>query len=199
MPITKFQLLLVCAILCNCAVLFYISHVQSTVEDPNGHTQLQHHKVAITQDESIARDSSYFHNVRTFESEVTVVIMEFEDFENDIPRSIQSIVDVFPKISIVLLSTHRPYPPLDLPNENVQLVIQQVPPDQKQSTGRPENYITTPYVLVMPDGGRFDSAKLPLLMLETLKMSSFSNYFENTFEPLLSDQPLYSGQWSMLL
>lgn len=191
MPITRFQLLLVCAIVCNCAVLFYISHVQSTDEALSPHTRGQLAKLShAVESRSYSKGSSdYFHDVKTFQNEVTVVIMEFEDYENDIPRCVQSVLDVFPKINIVVLSNRRPYPPLDLPWDNVQLVVAEIPPDQKQSSGRPENYITTPYVLVMPDGSRFDSAKLPLSMLASLKETSTSNS-KIVAVPLESRKPL---------
>lgn len=165
MSIPKCHLILVCAILCNCFVLFYISHVQSNFgEEINIVKALEGvGKVGSTN----GRDG----NRIDFESEVTIVILEFEEFENDLPRTIQSILDVLPKIHVLVVSQRRPYPPVDFPEGNVRLVIQEVSLDQKQSAGRPESYISTPYVLVVPDGAIFSSKVLPNAMLEELKGS----------------------------
>lgn len=158
--ITKCQVLLVCAIVCNCIVLFYISHVQNI----NGEWLEQSRLKAI-------RDKISFRGNRgtEFENQVTIVFLEFEEFENDISRTIRSVLDYFPNVHIVIISRKRPYPPLDLPNGKIQLVVQDVSPDHKQSAGRPENYITTPYVMFMPDSVRLSSASLPVMMLEELK------------------------------
>ena len=81
MSIPKCHLILVCAILCNCFVLFYISHVQSNFgEEINIVKALEGvGKVGSTN----RRDG----NRIDFESEVTIVILEFEEFENDLPRT----------------------------------------------------------------------------------------------------------------
>ena len=55
--------------------------------------------------------------------EVTIVILEFEEFENDLPRTIQSILDVLPKIHVLVVSQRRPYPPVHFPKGNLWLVI----------------------------------------------------------------------------
>lgn len=158
--INKCQVLLVCAIACNCVILFYISHVQNT----NGEW-LEQSKL-----KAIREKISFLGNKATqFENEVTIVLLEFENFENDISRTIRSILEYFPNVHIVLISLKRPYPPLDIPNGKIQLVVQDLSPDQKQSAGRPENYITTPYVMFMPDSVRFSSSSLPVMMLEELK------------------------------
>ena len=165
MSITKCQVLLVCAIICNCLILFYISHVQNISGEwlEQGRLEAIKKKIAIGKSKNAAETS------RQFENEVTIVFLEFEEFENDLGRTIRSILDHFSSIHVVIISQRRPYPPLDLTNGKIQLVVQEVPPDQKQSSGRPENYITTPYVMFVPDSVRFDSASLPVMMLAELK------------------------------
>lgn len=165
MSITKCQVLLVCAIICNCLILFYISHVQNI----SGEWLEQSRLDAIKKKIAIGKSKNAAETSRQFENEVTIVFLEFEEFENDLGRTIRSILDHFPSIHVVIISQRRPYPPLDLPNGKIQLVVQEVPPDQKQSSGRPENYITTPYVMFVPDSVRFDSASLPVMMLAELK------------------------------
>lgn len=169
MSITKCQVVLVCAIICNCLILFYVSHVQNI----NGEWFEQGRLAAIKKKIDFREPNSVTDASRQFESEVTVVFLEFEEFENDLIRTIRSILDHFSNIHIVVISQRRPYPPLDLPaNGKIQLVIQEVPPDQKQSSGRPENYITTPYVMFVPDSVRFDAASLPIMMLAELKATA---------------------------
>lgn len=165
MSITKCQVLLVCAIICNCLILFYISHVQNISGEWLEQSRLDTIKKKI----AIGKSKNAAETGRQFENEVTIVFLEFEEFENDLGRTIRSILDHFPSIHVVIISQRRPYPPLDLPNGKIQLVVQEVSPDQKQSSGRPENYITTPYVMFVPDSVRFDSASLPVMMLAELK------------------------------
>lgn len=166
MPFTKCQIVLVCAVICNCIILFYVSHVQNI----NGEW-LEHSRLAAIKNKVAFRGGN---RASLFENEVTIVFLEFELFENDIDRTARSFREYFPNIHIVIISRRRPYPPLDLPHGKIQLVVQEVSPDQKQSSGRPENYITTPYVLFVPDSVRLDSASLPIMMLEELKASSSS-------------------------
>lgn len=166
MSITKCQIVLVCALICNCLILFYVSHVHNI----NGEWLQQSHFVTIKKKIGFGKsNSSAVDSSKQFESEVTIVFLEFEEFENDIRQTIRSILDQFPNIHIVVVSQKRPYPPLDLPRGKVQLVIQAVSPDQRQSSGRPENYITTPYVMFVPDSVRFDTASVPVVMLAELK------------------------------
>lgn len=160
-------MILTLAILCNCVVLFYLVHKQNDIEvresgPQRNELQRNLNNLAI----SYASQNPV---VSAFEGEVTIVIIEFEMFENDIPGTVRSILKVFPLIRIIIVSHKRPYPPLDLPNDNVQLVLQDTPVDQRQSTGRPENYINTPYVMVVPDGTRFMTNYLPNNVLKTLK------------------------------
>lgn len=165
MSITKCQIVLVCAIICNCLILFYVSHVQNI----NGEWFERGQSAAIRKKIIFGKTNHASEASKQFESEVTIVFLEFEEFENDLGRTIRSILHQFPNIHIVVISRRRPYPRLDLPNGKIQVVIQEVPPDQKQSSGRPENYITTPYVMFVPDSVRFDAPGLPIMMLGELK------------------------------
>lgn len=165
MPISKCQIVLVCAIIFNCLILFYVSHVHNINGSWLRHKQDAEFKKRIDDGKlNASADSRH-----EFEKDVTIVFLEFEEFENDVGRTISSIFSQFPNIHIVVISQRRPYPPLDLPAGKILVVIQEVPPDQKQSSGRPENFITTPYVMFVPDGVRFDSASLPITMLTELK------------------------------
>ena len=168
--LTRCHVFLLFAILCNCLVLLYISHVHigNTKEDSRANE----------------REKGRFEQYSELESQVTVVILEFEEFENDLPPTIQSIVAVLPRIQIVVISRRRPYPPVDFPAANVQLVIEEVSLDQKQSAGRPESHINTPYVLLVPDGTRFITKDLASAMLQELKSSATENQIKIVAVPL---------------
>ncbi|EDO43590.1 predicted protein [Nematostella vectensis] len=172
MAITNCQLLLICLILGNCAILFYISHIQQSAERETLREQIIR---PDERQEDVIRASGRVNSVKAFETQVTVLILEFEDFENDVVRTIQSILHVFPKIRVIVLAQHRPYPPLDFPDDNVKLVIQETSPEQRQSVGRPESYISTPYVIFVPDGSRLKSPNIFLFMLSSLKESEKTN------------------------
>ena len=84
---------------------------------------------------------------------VTFIFGEYEDFENDIADSVLSLISMFPDKDVVVVSDSLPYPPLKLPqNHNVHLVTTVISPDKQLSDSRPENYIKTEYILLMPDG-----------------------------------------------
>ncbi|CAB3990504.1 Fukutin-related [Paramuricea clavata] len=87
----------------------------------------------------------------------TVVINEFEEFENDISSTVESILKVLPGVNILIVSKNKPYPPLDTPEENVKIVVQDQPPSNPQQWGDPMFYIKTKYVLMIPDAIRLHS------------------------------------------
>lgn len=76
MSITKCQVVLVCAIICNCLILFYVSHVQNI----NGEWFEQGRLAAIKKKIDFREPNSVTDASRQFESEVTVVFLEFEEF-----------------------------------------------------------------------------------------------------------------------
>ena len=167
MSLSKCQIALVCGILCNCLILFYVSHVQDIYSGWADQSRFSLIKSKL----GIEANSSKKSN-KLFENEVTVLLLEFEEFENHLPHTVQSILHFFPNIHVVVISQRRPYPPVEFPKGNIHLVVQELSPDQKQSAGRPENFITTPYVLIVPDGTQFDSAILPVMMHQESKALS---------------------------
>ena len=169
MPPRRCHGVLILAILCNCVVLFYLVHTQNDIERAERITVENRDAPRDNFNNPAINYASQNPVVSAFEGEVTIIIIEFEMFENDLSETVQSILKIFPLIRIVVVSQQRPYPPLDLPNDNVQLVLQEVSVDQRQSTGRPENYINTPYIMVVPDGTRFITRDLPNIILKTLK------------------------------
>jgi hypothetical protein len=44
-----------------------------------------------------------------------------EEFENDISSTVESILKVLPGVNILIVSKNKPYPLLDIPEENVKV------------------------------------------------------------------------------
>lgn len=90
---------------------------------------------------------------------VTVVIRQFESFENDVASTVESVLSLFPTMPILIICNELPYPPLELnfANEsmqNVKLINLQPEFNTSYDERNPLYYIRTKYVLFLPDGSR---------------------------------------------
>lgn len=103
---------------------------------------------------------------------VTVLIREFEDFENYVPAVVESFLKHNPAQPVVVVTDTFPYPPLQLPSSpHVHLVVLKPSPEQPAYTSRPEHYVRTGYVALVPDGVRVDVSKQLEKMLDEYKHS----------------------------
>lgn len=96
---------------------------------------------------------------------VTVVIREFETFENDVTSTVESILNFFPTIPILIISNELPYPPLELDfaNEsmqNVKLINLQPEFNKSYDERNPLFYVRTKFVLFLPDGSRLSTKQI---------------------------------------
>ncbi|XP_076393264.1 ribitol 5-phosphate transferase FKRP isoform X2 [Megachile rotundata] len=96
---------------------------------------------------------------------VTVVIRQFETFENDVTSTVESVLNFFPTMPILIVCNELPYPPLqlDFANESMQNVkLISVEPEFNKSYDErnPLFYIRTKYVLFLPDGSRLSSKQV---------------------------------------
>lgn len=143
MRISLCQILLTGAILINLVVLYYVSRTQQ---------QMLKHKEpgkAASRRSSVSRVAG-----------ITVLIREFEDFENWVVGVVKSFTKVRPDQPIVVVADKLPYPPLGLPNKRtVQTILLKGSPDQPHYVTRPEFYIKTEYTLLVPDGIQLDSTQ----------------------------------------
>jgi hypothetical protein len=101
---------------------------------------------------------------------VTVVILEFEQFEHDLEDTLNDLCTQIPNVNVLLVSNVRPYPPLRLPSNHrcaVRLVVTDPDVRDQLFDARPEHQITTKYVLFVPDGTRISSQ----MLLSSLKVS----------------------------
>nr|CAD7398890.1 unnamed protein product [Timema poppensis] len=118
---------------------------------------------------------SSLHNERSHDvKDLTIVIRKFEYFENDIPETIQSLMSVFPKVPILIVSDNLPYPPLNLKELNkngtlVKLINLSFNFNRLFEEKNPLFHIKTNFVLIIPDSTRI-SSKLFNVMLKELKV-----------------------------
>ncbi|KAI4885873.1 hypothetical protein NFI96_009848 [Prochilodus magdalenae] len=82
---------------------------------------------------------------------LTVVLREFEDFENYVGDVARSFLRQRPELSFIVVADTLPYPPLILP-ENARLLVLSPSPEQPPQTHRLEFHVQTEYVLLVPDG-----------------------------------------------
>ncbi|XP_058796100.1 ribitol 5-phosphate transferase FKRP [Phymastichus coffea] len=90
---------------------------------------------------------------------VTVVIRQFESFENDVATTVRFILNSFPTMTIVIVCDEFLYPPLELDfnNEsmrNVHLVNLQPNFNRSIDERDPLSYVHTKYVAFLPDATR---------------------------------------------
>lgn len=98
-------------------------------------------------------------NSRHLSKLVTVVFRQFEKFENDVADSVQSFVSAFPNMPMVVVCDSTPYPPFPFSatNEtlrNVKVVSLEMRLNASPQELRPLSYISTEFVLFVPDSTR---------------------------------------------
>jgi hypothetical protein len=110
------------------------------------------------------------HTPRDYVSSLlTVIIREFEDFENLVSDTVEHIHQVAPYINIVIIADKLPYPPLGILKTNLNntvLVTLNTQPDKPPTLSRPDAVIQTEYVLVIPDGTKIVSTESLRSMLD---------------------------------
>ena len=102
---------------------------------------------------------------------LTIIILEFEDFSNNVAETTTHIHEIFPEVSILVVSDERIYPPLNLPLY-VQQVILHSEVYQNHNISIVENYVSTQHVMIWPDGVRLTKSSDASLILNAMfKMS----------------------------
>lgn len=86
---------------------------------------------------------------------VTVLVREFEAFDHAVPELVDSFLQLDPSLPVVVAADTLPYPPLPLPRvPNVRLALLQPALDRPAAASRPETYVATEFVALVPDGAR---------------------------------------------
>lgn len=84
---------------------------------------------------------------------VTVVVREFEDFENYVGEVARSFLRQRPDLPFLVVADTPPYPPLALPEGGgARLLVLAPSPELPPQANRPEYHVLTEFVLLVPDG-----------------------------------------------
>ncbi|KAG8042346.1 hypothetical protein G9C98_004980 [Cotesia typhae] len=96
---------------------------------------------------------------------ITIVIRQFETFENDVAATVDSVLNSFPAMPILIVCNELPYPPLELnfANDslnNVKLINLQPDFNRSFEDRNPLYFIQTKFVLFLPDATRISSKQV---------------------------------------
>lgn len=162
MRISFCQALLTGAIVLNLVILYYISQAQQQMKEKR-RMQGKGLKNAFQSVSGLgslgsvgARGMTRDNKVRGLEGSLknphlTVILREFEDFENYVGGVAQSFLHRMPELCFLVVADTLPYPPLALP-ENAHLLVLSPSPEKPPQTHRPENHVQSEFVLLVPDG-----------------------------------------------
>uniref|UniRef100_A0A8C3CP64 Ribitol-5-phosphate transferase n=1 Tax=Cairina moschata TaxID=8855 RepID=A0A8C3CP64_CAIMO len=82
---------------------------------------------------------------------VTVLLRDFEDFENDVAGTARSFAAL--PLPVLVAAEAAPYPPVPLP-AGARLLLLRPAPDRPPRDSRPELHVRTRHVALVPDGAR---------------------------------------------
>ena len=153
---------LICAICANLIVLYYLAVSQHKLD---GHVRFAKSPFEDSADFGEREKSSDSYGEVDIENDldlaVTFIICDFEDFENEIVKTVLKIRKVLPRAQILVISDHLPYPPLNLPDSrHIHLVVTTPLLDKPNYLAKPEHYLKTKYSVIIPDATIISSADL---------------------------------------
>lgn len=166
MRISLCQALLTGAILLNLVILYYISQVQQQMMEKrrmHGKGLKNAFQLVLGLGGSggiVSRGITGGNKVGGLEGSrqyphVTVILREFEDFENYVRDVAQSFLHHMQELCFLVVADTLPYPPLTLP-ENAHLLVLSPSPEKPPQTHRPENHVQSEFVLLVPDGVKLE-------------------------------------------
>ncbi|XP_015109775.1 fukutin-related protein [Diachasma alloeum] len=96
---------------------------------------------------------------------VTIVVRQFETFENDVAATVESVLNSFPAMPILIVCNELPYPPLEInfsndTFKNVRLINLQPEFNKSFDERNPLYYVRTKFVLFLPDSARISSKQV---------------------------------------
>ncbi|KAH3835638.1 ribitol 5-phosphate transferase FKRP-like [Dreissena polymorpha] len=96
-------------------------------------------------------------NLKNLKPSLTVILQDFDVFENTIYDTVAYIARNFTDIDVLVISETLPYPPVKVPNlQNVKLIILKADPGTTLNATRPDLNIRSNFVLFIPDGSVLD-------------------------------------------
>lgn len=110
-------------------------------------------------------------SLKYIENSVTIVIRKFEPFENDITKTVASVLSILPNAAVLIVSDILPYPPLGISKrlKNVKTISVQFHLGHSSEDRNPLYHIRTKYVLFIPDSTRILSENSLHSMILELK------------------------------
>lgn len=96
-------------------------------------------------------------NYSSFESLITVVIRDFEHFENDVVETVHSLLKTAPTLRIIIVSNSLPYPPLQWKSVNhstITIINLKLEVGGLKEDRDVLHHVETKYVLFVPDSVR---------------------------------------------
>lgn len=97
-----------------------------------------------------------------------IILREFENFENEVTSTINSIIRNIPSIKIFIISDTLPYPPLlvDVYNENVQIITLKSSVNKPFELQQPFNIIEKDHLFIFPDSVKLENVSQISKMLK---------------------------------
>ncbi|XP_062872848.1 fukutin-related protein [Trichomycterus rosablanca] len=161
MRISFCQALLTGAIVLNLLILYYVSQTQQQIIEKR-HVQSKGFKKAfltsgpefaggVIEDIVTTDNKTKDQKGRMQISRMTVILREFEEFENYVCNVARSFLRQMPRLPFLVVVETQPYPPLTLP-ANARLLSLSPSPEQPPQTHQPEFNVQSEFVLLVPDG-----------------------------------------------
>ncbi|KAK7501630.1 hypothetical protein BaRGS_00007061 [Batillaria attramentaria] len=142
MLMRRWRWLIGAALILNILIMMYL------VQQPLSSSTYSHQ----TQGHNLQQDG---HSPETFANSVTVILRDFENFDNAIVDTIKELQSVLPGVKVLVIGDTQPYPPLHVDKTwNTDIVSLQVNLLHNYSSSRPDHLIKTKFVLLLPDGVR---------------------------------------------
>ncbi|GFS25333.1 fukutin-related protein-like [Elysia marginata] len=135
------------AILLTMLIMFFFYLFKSLPEESSSNT-LRH----------VSEDSkSKAINKQTLKELLSIIILDFEDFENALAKTTDAIHGVLGDIPIFIISNRLPYPPLELDQDtSAHIVTLENDLSRNHSAGCMANLIKTEFVLFLPDASSLE-------------------------------------------
>ncbi|XP_033108791.1 fukutin-related protein-like [Anneissia japonica] len=143
----------------------------SEVADPVGRrlSPGRNNHFQFMQQEARPRDFNGDHN--DISDDITFIFREFEFEDNCISQCDRNVAKYFPESNILIVTERIPYPPIFNLSKRTKIVSLFNGPHQKVAESRPENYISTKYIVILPDGIKFVSDSRIKKFVQSFKQS----------------------------
>jgi len=107
----------------------------------------------LEENEAVSEQSATAPSSPKSSNDVTVIVREFEDFDNAVSATISSILHILPGAPILIIVDKLPHPPLNIPSSHsIRIVTLNNLPRNNYFSNHLEHVIETPFVLFLPDG-----------------------------------------------